>query len=87
MRGLSLGPVVVVELRRVVLAVAAFDSDAAGQDGGHVVAKVIPLFLLALRLHLTQVKTLSDGLQQVTASVSRGLGLRFGSGARCSATT
>lgn len=52
----SIGPLVIVELRGVVLAVAALHGDAAGQDGGDVVAEVVPLLLLALGLHLTQVE-------------------------------
>lgn len=52
----SVGPLVVVELRRVVLAVAALHGDAAGQDGGHVVPEVVPLLLLPLGLHLPEVE-------------------------------
>lgn len=52
----SVGPLVVVELRGVVLAVAALHGDTAGQDGGHVVPEVVPLLLLPLGLHLPQIE-------------------------------
>lgn len=55
--GGSIRPVVIVELGGVVLAVAALHSDTTGQDGSHIVAKVIPFLLLTLGLHLTQVET------------------------------
>lgn len=50
------GPVVIIELRGVVLAVAALHSDTTGQDGSHIVAKVVSLLLLPLCLHLPQVE-------------------------------
>lgn len=56
----SFRPLVVVKLRRVILAVAAFHGDTTGQDGGHVVSKVIPLLLLSLSLHLPQIETWED---------------------------
>lgn len=61
----SVGPLVVVELRGVVLAVAALHGDTAGQDGGHVVPKVVPLLLLPLGLHLPQIEPCKARKQSV----------------------
>lgn len=50
-------PLFLAKLGGVVLAVAALHSDATGQDGGHIIADVIPLLLLPLGLRFAQVET------------------------------
>lgn len=51
-------PFILVELGGVVLGVAVLHGDAAGQDGGHVIAHHVPLLLLPLLLHLAQLEAL-----------------------------
>lgn len=59
----SVGPVVLVQLR-VIVRVAVLDGDAAGQDGGHVVAHGLALgFLLLQFLHLLQLDSWIHGTQ------------------------
>lgn len=58
----SFRPLVIVELRGVVLAVAALHGDAAGQDGGDVVPEVVPFLLFPLGLHLPQVEPWKVGV-------------------------
>lgn len=49
-------PLVLIKLGGVVLGVAVLHRDAAGQDGGHVIAHHVPLLLLPLLLHLAQLE-------------------------------
>ena len=65
----SVGPVVLVELR-VVVRVAVLDGDAPGQDGGHVVAHRLALgLLLPLLLHLLQLDPYRPETQLRTQSL------------------